>query len=736
MGAQFAPRMGLRWTNNFDVRVRYNGDPTNTPFSIRARMPDGREVNFVGSGGGFVPERSWNVERMAKVGTTYEMTDGNDTVYVFNYDGLLTTIRYRGGYTQTLAYNTSKQNTSVVDSFGRSITFAYNADKLLESATLPDGSVVRYTYRPLVNQAALAGFPGLAVGSNPAKILETVILPDGTPGNLNDNPRITYHYENTTFPSALTGITDERGIRLSTYVYDAAARVIETSWAGSANRYQFSYNDANLTTTITNPLGKQAIVSFAAGAGRRRMTAVLGQASTNCPSSTTAIAYDGNGFISSTTDEEGRVVAYVNDARGLPTSITRGSATPQAVATTFTWHATLRVPTQIVEPCLTTTYAWNATNGQLNSITKTDTTTHTVPYSTNGQTRVWAFTYGTGGRLLTVNGPLAGTGDTTTYAYNTNGFLTSVTNEVGHVTTLSNHNGRGQPQTVTDPNSIVTNLTYDERGRLLTVTANPGASQAVTTFAYNATGDITRITRPNGSYLDYIYDNARRLTAVQDNLSNRIEYDRDAMGGMTATRVKDSGGTIVRSQSQAFDELGRLIRIIGANSQTTAMSYDKVGNLTATTDPRSGVYGYAYDPLNRLIRETNEDSGQVNLTLNGRDLITTYSDPRSLQTTYVRNGFGEVIREVSPDRGTTTTTVNALGLPTQITDGRGIVENRTYDNAGRLLTRTFPAATAENVTITWDQTASGNRGIGRITQLVSQSSTIRWVWDALGRRTS
>ncbi|PTM49905.1 hypothetical protein [Phreatobacter oligotrophus] len=132
------------------------------------------------------------------------------------------------------------------------------------------------------------------------------------------------------------------------------------------------------------------------------------------------------------------------------------------------------------------------------------------------------------------------------------------------------------------------------------------------------------------------------------------------MGSITATRFKDSGGTIVRSQSQTFDELGRLIQIVGANSQTMALANDKVGNLTATTEPRSGVYGYAYDPLLRLIRETNEDGGQVNLTLNGRDLITTYSDRRSLQTTYVRNGFGEVIREVSRDRGTITTTVNAL----------------------------------------------------------------------------
>jgi len=110
----------------------------------------------------------------------------------------------------------------------------------------------------------------------------------------------------------------------------------------------------------------------------------------------------------------------------------------------------------------------------------TDTTTTTVPYSTNGQTRIWGYTYYSNGLLNTVDGPLAGSGDTATYAYNARGFVNSITDVLGHVTTISSTNGRGQPLTSVDPNGVTTNYTYDDRGRILSITVNPGASQAVT----------------------------------------------------------------------------------------------------------------------------------------------------------------------------------------------------------------------------------------------------------------
>jgi YD repeat-containing protein len=135
--------------------------------------------------------------------------------------------------------------------------------------------------------------------------------------------------------------------------------------------------------------------------------------------------------------------------------------------------------------------------------------------------------------------------------------------------------------------------------------------------------------------------------------------------------------------------------LIGAASQTTTHSYDRTDLEVQVKDPRNNLYASAYDALSRLIRETDQGGAQVNLTRDGQDEVTAYADPRSLSTTYTRNGFDEVTQEASPDRGTTSYVRDLRGLVTQEADGRSVVTNRTYDNAGRLLTETYPAAVSE-----------------------------------------
>jgi YD repeat-containing protein len=178
------------------------------------------------------------------------------------------------------------------------------------------------------------------------------------------------------------------------------------------------------------------------------------------------------------------------------------------------------------------------------------------------------------------------------------------------------------------------------------------------------------------------------------------------------------------------------LRHIGAANQTTIFGYEKNDNLKTVTDPRAGVYGYTYDSLNRLIRETDQENAQVNTTLDGQGQVSTYADPRNLQTVYSRNGFGEVKRRVSPDSGNTDTVYDARGLATQITDGRGIVTSMTYDAAGRILTKTYPAAVAENVTYTYDDVTAGNKGKGRLTRIASQNVTIDRTYDQRGNITT
>jgi YD repeat-containing protein len=362
-----------------------------------------------------------------------------------------------------------------------------------------------------------------------------------------------------------------------------------------------------------------------------------------------------------------------------------------------------------------------------------------VPYSSNGQARTWTYTYGAAGQLLTVDGPLAGTDDMVTYTYTAAGHLASVTTKTSAVATanlvtaINTVNGRGQPTQITDPNGVVTNLAYNTRNRLTTITVNPSAGPAVTSIAYDAIGQITRITRPDGSYLNYTYNNGKQLTTVTNTTGETINYTRNLAGGITATNIKAANGTTITfQQTQTFDELGRLLRHIGAANQTTAFAYEKNDNLKTVTDPRSGVYSYAYDSLNRLIRETDQENAQVNYTLDGQGQVATYADPRNLQTVYSRNGFGEVKRRASPDSGNTDTVYDARGLATQITDGRGIVTSMTYDAAGRILTKTYPAATAENVTYTYDDVTAGNKGKGRLTRIASQNVTIDRVYDVRG----
>jgi YD repeat-containing protein len=742
-------------------------------------LPDGTSHPFLANAAGVFGEYApryfaTNRVRIAFIGSlptttgvllaapgTFVMTDNKDTVWTMvttaDKSGLYRVARpakavFRDGYTLNYAYTTTvgvtgKQLSSVTDNFGRAMTFTWSyvdpgqfASLALPSLKeplaitqfgLPDGSIIAYTYD------SIASFGTAAAKDRLIKVERRsgATLLDST----------TYLYENADWPRAVTGIIDNRNVRTGTYAYQPDGRAISSEGANGTDRYTVAYNDEEFSykyRTVTNALGKTAVFRYAKVAdgspsdayysfSELRLVSVDGVASTSCPASGTAMSYDGNRNPTSTTDEEGRVTAYVHDAMRRPTSITEGAGTAAATTTTIVYHPTLNVPATVTEPGRTTVYTY--TGGLLTSTAITDTTATTVPYSTAGQTRTTTYTYGPGGNLLTVDGPLAGVGDTTTYTYTAAGYLASVTNPVGLLTTVNTLNTRGQPTQITDANGVITTMTYDGMGRLLTTNVNPGATVATTTLAYDAVGQVTRITRPDGSYFEYIYDCARRVTSVTSNTLEKIEYTYDLMSNVASTTVKSAAGAIVKSQTAAFDELGRMLKSIGAGGQTTTYAYEKNSNLKSVTDPRGKLYSYSYDAVNRLIQELDPNGSAVNYTKDTRGVTTAYADPRPLTTAYVYNGFRELIRQASPDSGTTDYVRDNRGLVTQITDGRGVVTTMTYDNAGRMLTKSYPAAAAENVSYTYDTFVAGtNFGKGRVAKITSQSVVIDLTYDQRG----
>jgi YD repeat-containing protein len=423
--------------------------------------------------------------------------------------------------------------------FGHTVSFAYDWAGRLSQMTTPDGNRYGYTYS----------------GSN----LVSVVYPGGAVRG--------YLYENSLFPHALTGITDENGNRFATYAYDAQGRAISTEHAGGVEKTTIVYN-ADGSSGVTDPRGNAHGYQFTTQFDLVKPIAVSG---TPVPTvGAKAISYDPRGFVASRTDFRNVVTNYTHDARGLETVRTEAVGTPLARTLTTTWHASFHLPTRMTEPNRVRTFGYDA-KGNLTQKTVT----------AGALSRTWFYSYNANGQVTQVNGPRTDVNDITKYAYDAKGNLSSLTDALNHVTRISAYDANGRPLTIVDPNGLTTALAYDARGRLI----SRSVGGETTTYGYDAVGQLLRVTQPDGSYTAYGYDLAHRLIQLRDNLGNRIVYTLDASGNRIKEDIYDPTNALARTRSSTFDALDRLAKSIGAQGQTTAYGYDDNGNLTSVADP-------------------------------------------------------------------------------------------------------------------------------------------------------
>lgn len=643
--------------------------------------------------------------------TGYLYTDENKTKEYYDTGRKLIRIEYQGGEALDLAYDGSGRLSTVTDEHGRTITLTYDGSSRVATAATPDGTFT-YTYDGNDN-------------------LVEVGKPDTTTRE--------YHYEDTSFVNALTGITNEDSVRISTWGYDAQGRVISSEHAGGVDEFGIAYNGDG-TVTVTNPLGKATTYSYTVINGLRKITTVDQAASANTPAASMTYTYTSSGYVSGVTDWEGNKTTYAYDADGLETARVEAVGTPEERTITTTWVPSLRLPDVITEAGKTTDYAYDG-DGRAVSVTVTDTN--------SSETRTTSYTYwsnatGPGGqtilgRLKEIDGPRTDTSDKTSFAYDADFRLIKTTNALGHETEITAFDAADRPLVTEDENDVETVFAYDALGRVETVTRAPGtALEAVTTFTYTDAGDIETIESPNGALVTYSYDNARRLTGMADSLGNTIAYTLDAAGNILTEERRDPGNALKYTHAQTFDELSRLLTSVGAGAAwSRSYAYDKNGNMTAYTDANNNATAFAFDGLDRLVTSTDALSGVTENTYNALDRTTAIEDPRTNTTTYGTNAFGDVTQIASPDTGTATYTHDKAGNVTQAIDARSVVTNYTYDALNRLATVAYPSDPSLNVTLTWDDNPATpgacGTSVGRLCRVVDASGTTDYKYNDLGR---
>jgi YD repeat-containing protein len=604
--------LGYGWTHSFSVSLQVA--QTYPTLRIKIIDADGtalyfRQVFLTNGTSSFFGE-SGVKDRLIKLPSgEYKLRRKKDNLtYLFGTNGKLNQIADPNGNTLTLTY-TSGLVTQVTNNFGKSIYIHYDTNSHIDQITDPNGQLLFYSY---------------ASGN-----LTGVTYPDTTSmGYAYDTShRLTNKYDlaGTTLDSHLIGYWDYNITtgRVSTYYRFKKDTVPQET-------IDFSYGTSEpRTITLTRSSGTTTYTSVIKD-GIRVIMAIEGCGATCGGDTNKTFTYDQwVNLTDSTSISEGQSytthyaydepanfwdrvgeVVQKNEALGFPeerpTTYTYTHRTDDPFLLTQSTETKPSVLASGQNKIITTAYD---SYGKITSRTETGyVLVNTVPTQRAYTT---GFQYNGFGQLTQINGPRTDVADVTTFAYypnddgqgNNRAQLMTITDALGHITQYSNYDANGNVGTVTDPNGVINQLTYDQRNRIKTITNQ--STSAVTQYFYDSRGNIAYIIPPEGNRVDFTYNLADKVTEITDNLGNKIEYEYDVEGNRTGEKSYDPQQNLKKSLTFTFDAYNRLKRIVNPDTTYTEYTYDAKGNRTTVQNPRTNSTSFAYDALDRLTQTVN-----------------------------------------------------------------------------------------------------------------------------------
>ena len=344
---------------------------------------------------------------------------------------------------------------------------------------------------------------------------------------------------------------------------------------------------------------------------------------------------------------------------------------------------------------------------------------------------VTSYTYNSKGQVLSIDGPLAGNSDLTTFTYDaTTGNVLTVTQPAIGTTTYSEYDAAGQVGRITDSNGNAVTYTYDGKGRIKTVTNQ--SDSGTTTINYNTAGDVSSILAANGVSYTFTYEATNgRLTRITDTAGNYIQYAYDTQGNRTEQSHFNSVNEKhfwLRFNYQGTSFPGKLWKVTNPDNSYTEYTYNTGGNLYSVKDPANKTTSYAYDPFRSLVTVTQPGSLQTGYEYDTQGNLVSVTDPASHTTFYDKDDMGRLVSAISPDEGTTLYNYDPAGNLVFKRDARNNTTNYTYDGAYRLTQVQFSDPN-QNIIYTYDQ---GTNGKGQLTGMTDPSGSYTFSYDPKG----
>ncbi len=719
--------LGYGWSHTYGAALDPSFDHNGTTY-LKVVDSTGRARYFLegapGEYAGAFKERS-HVKLESGKYVWYRL-DGSQ--HGFDGSGRLSWIDDEKGNRLEVRYDAQGRPQTVTDTAsGRTLTFAYNANGLLESITGPltaavtDGVWVTYGYD----------------GNNN---LTSVTYADAS--------GFAYTYTDPEDVHNLTEKRDKADHLLNTWSYNNQDRVT-SNFSEKGRGVSISYV-SETQVGVTDAYGTLRTYTLQGVDGCKRVSAMSGIAGTPY-SESNAIRwiYDDKIRLIEVEYKGGTINQYQDyDDRGNPGTVKLAVGTSDERAIYYTYHPDMNMP-------LTRTEASVLGGGNKVTIWDYDDDYNTTPNESpasllsriieQGVTKnsaggvvpyeyVTTFTYNAKGQVVSIDGPLSGSGDTTTFSYDTTtGDILSLVRPLIGSTTFSGYDAAGKVGVVTDVNNQSSSFQYDGRGRITTITNNADASSTI--ISYNNAGKPESVTDEDGITRSFDYDtDYGRLIKITGEEGDYIAYQYDVQGNRIEMSKHAASGTRtyrLRWDYQQPDMPGKLWKEIQANDTFTGYGYDDEGNIASVTDNEGKTTEYLYDPLKRLIEVTQPGDVVSSYSYDKHGNLVSVIDGEGHETTYNYDDMGRVVSTSSPDTGTVTYVYDEAGNLINKTDANGITITHIYDLLNRITAAHFPDST-QDITYTYDE---GTYGKGRSSGMSDPSGTMTFAYDARGRLT-
>ncbi|NWF31333.1 RHS repeat-associated core domain-containing protein, partial [Streptomyces sp. PKU-EA00015] len=674
----------------------------------------------------------------------WTLTRPDGTRFLFGCDGYMTSAVDKNGNTQTFTYEERKSNNKptkflkyITDPAGRqSLTVDYwtkgqsgyqyvndsgvlttdtgslNNSKIydhLRSVTDISGRKIEFYY----TTKGLLGQLTDGVGSSQPKVFKFTY--DATQGNKNVK---------------LVKATDPRG-NATSFAYYAPQ-------VGDDPKYHW------WTKTITDRLNHNTGFTYKANAANSKFTDtkvtdaeahatdyVLDDFGrqvqiTNAKSEVSKLNWDADNNVTYLEEPNGAKTAYCYDPKtGFPLR-------EWDAETTRTWASEQLLATYFCDPANDASLAGST---KYTYQTRVDGFAADLFTKTSPEGRKWQFGYDSFGNLTTVTDPkgvsTATAGDyTSSYEYDVHGQPTKDIDANGNETLNSGYDPNGYPKTITEALGNATEYVYDERGqvtqvdqvlasenRKLTTTQtydvfgrplvrkapkDQKAGVFITSPApvYDANDNVTRATSPTGAVSQAVYDAADQVTQATDPDNNttarQTVYTYDKVGNLrTTTEPKGVATTTDATDfvtTNNYDVVYQLSSVVNAKGDKVSYEYDNVGNVVTVVDPKKNATAdttdfttkTAYDLNHRVIRVTDAAGKYTTRVYDKDSLVKEVTDRERNKSEIFYDERGKAVEKRVPYEGTTVRTTKTeydeVGNVVKVITPRGVATTGTADD--------------------------------------------------------